>query len=559
MGSEDKRLYLRSENLQLIYFMTRQIAYRVFALCFLFGIICADVSNAQNQTIGGDLTGEPLQQFLRENYTPNITLGYNIARDRMYTILDNRDGKVIGVYTYFEMPVDPNSSSPRQDAYDGGSGINAEHLWPQSKGAGSEPMKSDLHHLRSTEVRANQDRGNLKFGTIPDSDVDRWYNKSSRDETGLIFTTTAPPQAERDQWSKVKLNDRFESKLDTKGDVARSIFYFYTIYRDEADAEDSGFFSSMDEALLEWHDIDKVDSDEILRTETISDWQGNVNPFVMDTTLVRRAYFMQDGGTDPNPDPVFTEIFSETFGTVSSSTGIQEHEFDNADLSFDGSGDIRESLPSVGYENASGNAQMFMNLGNQYFIISNVNTTGFEQIALSMGIYSNGDTPLTIGYRTDSEGVWTNVTYSSQPIGGSWELLEITDSGLPSAEFLSIRFSKDNGLQYRLDDIRLRGVDVEATSSGENTDLPNGITLDQNYPNPFNPATSIRYELPESKKVKLSVYDMLGREVAIIVNEVKAAGSHTARWDASGMSSGIYMYVLKTNTVRTTRKMTLMK
>jgi len=525
----------------------------------LFGIICADVSNAQNQTIGGDLTGEPLQQFLRENYTPNITLGYNIARDRMYTILDNRDGKVIGVYTYFEMPVDPNSSSPRQDAYDGGSGINAEHLWPQSKGAGSEPMKSDLHHLRSTEVRANQDRGNLKFGTIPDSDVDRWYNKSSRDETGLIFTTTAPPQAERDQWSKVKLNDRFESKLDTKGDVARSIFYFYTIYRDEADAEDSGFFSSMDEALLEWHDIDKVDSDEILRTETISDWQGNVNPFVMDTTLVRRAYFMQDGGTDPNPDPVFTEIFSETFGTVSSSTGIQEHEFDNADLSFDGSGDIRETLPSVGYENASGNAQVFMNLGNQYFTISNVNTTGFEQLALSMGIYSSGDTPLTIGYRTDSEGVWTNVTYSSQPIGGSWELLEITDSGLPSAEFLSIRFSKDNGLQYRLDDIRLRGVDVEATSSGENTDLPNGITLDQNYPNPFNPATSIRYELPESKKVKLSVYDMLGREVAIIVNEVKAAGSHTARWDASGMSSGIYMYVLKTNTVRTTRKMTLMK
>ena len=257
--------------------------------------------SAQNQTIGGDLTGEPLQEYLRENYTPDLTLGYNTARDRMYTILDNRDGMVIGVYTYFEMPVDPNSSSPRADAFDGGNGINAEHLWPQSKGAGSEPMKSDLHHLRSTEVRANQDRGNLKFGTIPDSEVDRWYNKSSRDETGLIFTTTAPPQAERDQWSKVKLNDRFESKLDTKGDIARSMFYFYTIYRDEADAEDSGFFSSMDDALLEWHDVDEVDVDEVLRTETISGWQGNVNPFVMDTTLVRRAYFMDDGGSDPTP------------------------------------------------------------------------------------------------------------------------------------------------------------------------------------------------------------------------------------------------------------------
>jgi endonuclease I len=514
---------------------------------------------AQNQTIGGDLTGEPLQEFLRENYTPDLTLGYNIARDRMYTILDNRDGMLIGFYTYFEMPVDPNSSTPRQDAYDGGSGINAEHLWPQSKGAGNEPARSDLHHLRSTEVRANQDRGNLKFGTIPDGDVDRWYNKTSRDNTGLIFTTTAPTAGERDEWSKVKLNDRFESKLDTKGDVARSMFYFYTIYRDEADAEDAGFYSSMDDALLEWHDIDQVDGDEVLRTETISDWQGNVNPFVMDTTLVRRAFFMEDGGTDPNPDPEFTDIFSETFGAVSSSTAINEHTFDNASFTFGGNGDIRESLPSDGYENASGNAQVFMNLGDRFFTIGNINTTGFEQLALSLGVYSSSDTPLTIEYRTDSEGLWTEVTYNTEPAGGSWELLEIVDSGLPAAEFLAIRFSKNNSQQYRIDDIRLQGVDVELTSSEITDAIPNVIRLDQNYPNPFNPATTIQYSLPESERVILSVYDMLGREIAVIVNEVKGAGVHTAVWDASGASSGVYMYVLQTEAYRTTRKMTLMK
>jgi len=138
-----------------------------FRLVTLTVALCLGIGGnlfAQNQTIGGNLTGEPLQEFLRENYTPDLTLGYSTARDRMYTILDNRDGKVIGVYTYFEMPVDPNSSSPRSDAYDNGNGINAEHLWPQSKYLGDEPMKSDLHHLRSTEVRANQDRGNLKFG-----------------------------------------------------------------------------------------------------------------------------------------------------------------------------------------------------------------------------------------------------------------------------------------------------------------------------------------------------------------------------------------------------------
>jgi len=529
-----------------------------FRLVTLTVALCLGIGGnlfAQNQTIGGNLTGEPLQEFLRENYTPDLTLGYSTARDRMYTILDNRDGKVIGVYTYFEMPVDPNSSSPRSDAYDNGNGINAEHLWPQSKGAGNEPMRSDLHHLRSTEVRANQDRGNLKFGTIPDNEVDRWYNKSSRDDTGLIYTTTPPPQAERDQWSKIKLNDRFESKLDTKGDIARSMFYFYTIYRAEADAEDSGFFSSMDDALLEWHDIDKVDSDELLRTETISTWQGNVNPFILDTTLVRRAYFMQDGGSDPN----VTTLFTETFGTVSSTTEISNYTFDNSTLTFEGDADIRNTQSSSGYGSASGEANLFMNIGSRNFTISNINTSDYEQLTLSLGIYTTGESPLTIEFRTDSEGTWTNVAYEDQLSSSNWTYVEIEESGLPSAEFLSLRFSKDNLKLYRIDDISLKGVSTETTSSDLQPDLPKQVTLHQNYPNPFNPATTIRYTLSSSEQVRLSVYDMLGREMAVIVNEMKAAGVHTARWDAPGSSSGIYMYVLQTDDFRTTRKMTLMK
>ena len=529
-----------------------------FRLVTLTVALCLGIGGnlfAQNQTIGGNLTGEPLQEFLRENYTPDLTLGYSTARDRMYTILDNRDGKVIGVYTYFEMPVDPNSSSPRSDAYDNGNGINAEHLWPQSKYLGDEPMKSDLHHLRSTEVRANQDRGNLKFGTIPDNEVDRWYNKSSRDDTGLIYTTTPPPQAERGQWSKIKQNDRFESKLDTKGDIARSMFYFYTIYRAEADAEDSGFFSSMDDALLEWHDIDKVDSDELLRTETISTWQGNVNPFILDTTLVRRAYFMQDGGSDPN----VTTLFTETFGTVSSTTEISNYTFDNSTLTFEGDADIRNTQSSSGYGSASGEANLFMNIGSRNFTISNINTSDYEQLTLSLGIYTTGESPLTIEFRTDSEGTWTNVAYEDQLSSSNWTYVEIEESGLPSAEFLSLRFSKDNLKLYRIDDISLKGVSTETTSSDLQPDLPKQVTLHQNYPNPFNPATTIRYTLSSSEQVRLSVYDMLGREMAVIVNEMKTAGVHTARWDASGSSSGIYMYVLQTDDFRTTRKMTLMK
>jgi len=530
------------------------------ALCLFAILIGSGVCMAQNQSIGGDLTGEPLLEFLRSNFSPDGTLGYNTARDSMYTILDNRNGRVIGVYTYFVMPVDPNSSTPRADAFDNGNGINAEHLWPQSLGAGSEPAKSDLHHLRSSETRANQDRGNLKFGTIPDHDVDRWYNKVSREETGLIFTTTPPPIDERDQWSKVKLNDRFESKLDTKGDIARSMFYFYTMYKDEADAADPGFFTSMDEALLEWHDVDEVDGDEILRTETISGWQGNVNPFVMDTTLVRRAYFSDDSGSDTQPDPDDENlIFTESFGSTTSATDIEDHTFDNTDLTFAGNGDIRESIPSGGYEGASGDALVFMNEGERFLTIGNINTAAYDAVSLRFGLHSFGTEMITIEYSVDKGSTWTEIQNNLSQPSGSWVLHHIQDTEIPAVQTLQLRFSKNNGQQYRLDDIQLRGADGEFTSIDEGGTIPHEISLSQNYPNPFNPSTSIQFQLPENQRVKLFVYDMLGRNVAVLADGMRSAGSHEVRWDASGFSSGIYIYSLQSESRRVTLKMTLMK
>lgn len=513
----------------------------------------------QNQTIGGNLTGEPLQEYLRENYTPNSTLGYNIARDRMYTTLDNEDGYVVGVYTYYEVPVDPNSSTPRADAYQNGQGMNAEHLWPQSKGADSGPPNSDLHHLYSTEIRVNADRGNLKFGTIPDEETDLWYNKEVEENTGNIYTSTSPPESERPFYSKRKNDDRFEVKLDRKGDVARAMFYFYTIYRDVADSEGPGFFDSMDTDLHEWHNLDEVDSYEVWRSESIEDWQGNVNPFVMDTTLVRRAYFTEDGGTDPDPDPEFEEIFTETFGTVSSSTDISAHQFDNAGFTFEGNGDIRESLPSEGYENASGNAQVFMNLGDRFVTISGIDSEGYEQLALQFGVYANSSTPFVIEYSTDLGENWQSLQNVPAQTANTWTQLRLEAPGLPSAEQLAIRFSKSGGQQYRLDDVRLEGVARETTANEQGSELADQVALNQNYPNPFNPATTIEFELPRQQDVKLAIYDMLGREVSLLADGIHSSGNHIYSWDASNFSSGIYIYTLETGSRRITRKMTLMK
>ncbi|MBU2636148.1 MAG: T9SS type A sorting domain-containing protein [Bacteroidetes bacterium] len=71
--------------------------------------------------------------------------------------------------------------------------------------------------------------------------------------------------------------------------------------------------------------------------------------------------------------------------------------------------------------------------------------------------------------------------------------------------------------------------------------LPEEYSLSQNYPNPFNPATIIKYQLPEDSRVNLSIYDLLGREAATLVNEVKKMGSFEVEWNASNLSSGVYI------------------
>ena len=88
---------------------------------------------------------------------------------------------------------------------------------------------------------------------------------------------------------------------------------------------------------------------------------------------------------------------------------------------------------------------------------------------------------------------------------------------------------------------------------------PTEYALANAYPNPFNPTTSITYELPEPTSVRLSVFDMLGREVAVLVDGEKSAGRHSVRFNAEGLTSGIYIYRIHAGTFTQTKKFTLMK
>ena len=111
---------------------------------------------------------------------------------------------------------------------------------------------------------------------------------------------------------------------------------------------------------------------------------------------------------------------------------------------------------------------------------------------------------------------------------------------------------------------RLRQVDFDGTSEYSNVvevvfGAVSEFVLDQNYPNPFNPSTNIQYSIKENCYVELKVFDLIGSEIATLVNEEKAPGNYDVSFDASSLSSGIYLYTIKAGSFIQTRKMLLMK
>jgi hypothetical protein len=93
----------------------------------------------------------------------------------------------------------------------------------------------------------------------------------------------------------------------------------------------------------------------------------------------------------------------------------------------------------------------------------------------------------------------------------------------------------------------------------ESTVVPTEYALSNAYPNPFNPATTIGYDLSEATRVRLIVYDRLGREVAVLVDQHQNAGRHSARFNAEGLTSGVYFYRIQTGTFSATKKLILIK
>ena len=101
--------------------------------------------------------------------------------------------------------------------------------------------------------------------------------------------------------------------------------------------------------------------------------------------------------------------------------------------------------------------------------------------------------------------------------------------------------------------------DTTTTGINNSEEIPGGYELGQNYPNPFNPVTIIKYSIPKGSHVTLKVFDVLGNEVATLVNGMKQAGNYAVSFNGIGLASGVYVYQLKAGGFTSTKKLVLLK
>ena len=156
-------------------------------------------------------------------------------------------------------------------------------------------------------------------------------------------------------------------------------------------------------------------------------------------------------------------------------------------------------------------------------------------------------------------GLYLNDLHTGRSIpieqGAAYEFQINTTAKAPATPFAML---KEDLRKSSTGDHRFT-ISTEPRALEEDTGLPGTIALNQNYPNPFNPTTTISYELPESNRVQLHVYDLTGRQIATLVDGQISAGVHRVSFDASNLSSGVYIYRLTAGGQQFTHRLTLVK
>ena len=264
-----------------------------------------------------NLSGSSLRTWLKQNWYDGkfSQMGYNSARSAMYSYIDSENGTVYCVYTGFsQAAANTTYLNP----------INAEHTVPQSWFGSAEPMRSDVHHLFPTHGSVNSARSNYPFNEINDNSTTTWYGTTSSGS----YTTSSSIPSNLNSYSE-RNGSIFEPREDHKGNLARAIFYFYTMYPTQAGSITNIVSNGDLDVLYQWHLQDPVDATEVTRNDRCEQRQGNRNPYVDYPNLVAQAWGFSGGGGGSAPaSPVAqlsasTTTITITWGDVANETAYQ--------------------------------------------------------------------------------------------------------------------------------------------------------------------------------------------------------------------------------------------
>lgn len=287
----------------------------------------------------------------------------------------------------------------------------------------------------------------------------------------------------------------------------------------------------------------------------------------------RSGYFVvvwQDG-RNSNYD-----IYCQRYNSIGVTQGVNTKISDDAgtsdqgypSIAMDGRGnyvivweDYRNSNPDIYYRryNSNGSAQGInikvnddVGTASQLHPSIAMDESGFSVIVWEDYRYGSNN-PDVIGQRYFPIGPFGTTNYRIVPDGpnhGERSPVVVTSKS-------QIVFSWEDNRRSKGWDIYAMIVRGDSVVSGKN--IPTEFALLQNYPNPFNPQTKISFSVPKESYIILKVYDLLGREVATLIQEMKQRGEYTIQWSAEGMPCGVYFYRLVADDYFETKKMILMK
>ncbi len=434
------------------------------------------ISFAQNDyPTTNNLFGSELEHELHKLTRRHIRFSYTSSSTDVWNILRVSDAdttnsnNVILIYTQYI------KDGPSE--YDGGSGWNREHVWPNSHGFPNvgDTAYTDIHQLKPADISTNSARGNKDF----DNGGNIYYD-------GGTYQTDC--RADTDSW---------EVGDTRKGDIGRIVLYSATRYSSQTlDLELVDYTDTPNEpmlgklsTMLQWNASEPPNAFERHRNDVIQSYQHNRNPFIDHPEFANRIY-------KPN------DFIIEYAQAIAPAKFIVKF--------------TREI-----------NATSAQNIAN-YKLMKSLNTI----------------VSASVGYNGDNHFVQITM-----------------DENYPEGSYYYIKVSNllaTNGETIDVNSISRIYVNPAVGIHNDNIE-PNEYKLFQNYPNPFNPTTVISYKIMEESRVELNIYNILGKKVKSLVNEIQPSGVYNVNYDASDLVSGVYFYSISAGDFHNTKKMVLLK